>query len=40
VKPGKDGRIRCGDRIRALGKAVSGARPFEMFDILIGRQSM
>ena len=40
VKPDKSGKMRCGDRMRALGRAVSGARPFEMFDILIGRQSM
>jgi hypothetical protein len=40
VRPGKDGKLRCGDRMRAFGRAVSGARPFEMFDILIGRQSM
>ena len=40
VKAGKDGKVRCGDRFRAFGKAVSGAKPYEMFDIMFGRQSM
>ena len=39
-KPGKDGKRRVGDFMRVFARAVSGARPFEMFDIIIGRQSM
>ena len=39
-KQGRDGKDRIGDRIRIFARAVSGARPFEMVDILIGRQSM
>lgn len=37
---GKDGRKRPGDMMRVFARAVSGARPYEWFDILIGRQSM
>jgi hypothetical protein len=40
VKPGRDGKTRIGDNMRKFGKAISGAGPFEFFDILIGRQSM
>jgi hypothetical protein len=29
-----------GDKIRVWGRAMSGARPFEMFDVMISRQSM
>ena len=39
-KPARDGRRRIGDAMRVFARAVSGARPYEMFDILIGRQSM
>ena len=38
--PGKDGKKRIGDSLRVFARAVSGARPFEFFDVLIGRQSM
>ena len=40
LKPARDGKRRIGDVMRVFARAVSGARPFEMFDILIGRQSM
>ena len=40
MKPGIDGKRRIGDAMRVFARAVSGSRPFEMFDILIGRQSM
>lgn len=36
----KDGKRHIGDEMRAFAKAVSGARPFEFFDIMISRQSM
>ena len=39
-KPARDGKRRIGDSMRIFARAVSGARPYEMFDILIGRQSM
>jgi len=40
LKPRRNGSKAIGDGMRAFGKAISGARPFEAFDILIGRQSM
>ncbi len=40
LKPRRNGQKAIGDGMRAFGRAVSGARPFEPFDILIGRQSM
>ena len=40
LKADKNGRKRPGDQMRVFARAVSGARPYEWFDILIGRQSM
>lgn len=40
LKPARDNRDRIGDRIRVFARAISGARPYEPFDVLIGRQSM
>ena len=40
LKPRRNGTKVIGDCMRIFGKAISGARPFEAFDILIGRQSM
>ena len=40
LKPRKDGKKVIGDELRAFARALSGARPFEKFDVLIGRQSM
>ena len=40
LRPGRDGRERIGDRVRVFARAVSGARPYEFMDVLIGRQSM
>jgi hypothetical protein len=39
IRPGKDG-FRLGDRMRVFARAMSGARPYEMVDIMICRQSM
>ena len=39
-KQARDGKRRIGDAMRIFARAVSGARPFEMVDVLIGRQSM
>jgi hypothetical protein len=40
LRPARDGSYRLGDRMRIFARAVSGARPFEMIDIMICRQSM
>lgn len=40
LKAGRDGKKRPGDMMRVFARAVSGARPYEWFDVLIGRQSM
>jgi hypothetical protein len=40
LRPARDGSYRLGDKMRVIGKALSGARPWEMVDIMIGRQSM
>ena len=40
VKPRVDGSSAIFDDMRGFGKAVSGARPWEPFDIFIFRQSM
>jgi len=40
LKPRCDGKKVLGDELRAFARAVSGGRPFEKFDVLIGRQSM
>jgi hypothetical protein len=40
VKPGRDGKKRIGDEKRVFGRAMSSARRFEFFDIMICRQSM
>lgn len=40
VRPRTDGTENPFDKMREFGKALSSARPFEPFDILIGRQSM
>ena len=40
LRPGRDGRERLGDRVRVFARAISGARPYEAMDVLIGRQSM
>ena len=40
IRPARDGSVRLGDRMRIFGRAMSGARPFEMLDLQIGRQSM
>jgi hypothetical protein len=39
IRPGRDG-YRLGDRMRVFARAMSGARPYEMVDIMICRQSM
>jgi hypothetical protein len=39
IRPGKNG-VRLGDRMRVFARAMSGARPYEMVDIMICRQSM
>lgn len=40
VKPSRDGEIRLSDKLRAFGKAMCNARPFEMVDIMLSRQSL
>ena len=40
LKNRKGGKKVPGDYIRVFGKALSSARPFEMFDIMIARQSL
>jgi hypothetical protein len=40
LKARTDGKKVLGDELRTFARAVSGARPFEKFDVLIGRQSM
>jgi hypothetical protein len=40
LRPAIDGNFRLGDRMRIFGRAMSGARPYEMVDIQICRQSM
>jgi len=40
LKPRRNGKKVPGDCMRAFARAMSGAKPFEMFDVLIGRQSM
>ena len=40
LKPRRDGKKVPGDCIRVFGRALSTARPYEMFDVLIQRQSM
>jgi hypothetical protein len=40
LRPAKDGSYRLGDRMRVFGRAMSGARAYEMLDIQICRQSM
>jgi hypothetical protein len=40
IRPRKDGVVVIGDKLRVWGRAMSGARPWEMLDVLICRQSM
>ncbi len=40
LRPAKDGSYRLSDKMRIFGRAMSGARPFEPFDVMISRQSM
>jgi hypothetical protein len=40
LRPALDGAFRLGDRMRVFGRAMSGARPWEMVDVQICRQSM
>jgi hypothetical protein len=40
LRPARDGSYRLGDKMRVFGKALSGARAWEMVDIMISRQSM
>ena len=40
LRPGRDGQYRLSDKMRVFARAMSGARPFEMFDVMISRQSM
>ena len=40
LKPGTEGEVRLGDKLRIFGRAMSRARPFEQVDILLGRQSL
>lgn len=40
LRVGRDGSLRLADRMRVFARAMSGARPYEMLDIQIGRQSM
>jgi hypothetical protein len=40
LRIGRDGSFRLADRMRVFARAMSGARPYEMLDIQIGRQSM
>jgi hypothetical protein len=40
LRPARDGSYRLGDRMRIFGRAMSGARAYEMLDIQICRQSM
>ena len=40
LKPATDGDYRLGDRMRVFGKAMSNARPFEMMDVMLSRQSL
>lgn len=40
IRPRKDGVVVIGDKLRVWGRAMSGARPYEMLDVLICRQSM
>lgn len=36
----QDTEERVADRLRVFGKALTGARPFEMFDVMVSRQSL
>ena len=40
LKHGRDGKKRLSDQTRVFGRAMSSARRFEFFDIMICRQSM
>ena len=40
LRPGRDNEYRLGDRIRVFGRAMSSARPWEMVDVCISRQSL
>ena len=40
VKTRRNGSKSLGDELRAFGRAASGARPWEAFDVMIGRQGM
>ena len=40
LRPRRDGSIVIWDKMRVFARAVSGARPYEPFDIFIHRQSM
>ena len=40
LRPAKDNEYRLGDKIRVFGRAMCSARPFEMVDICLSRQSL
>jgi len=40
LRSARDGSLVIGDRMRVFARAMSGARPYEMVDVMIGRQSM
>jgi hypothetical protein len=40
LRPARDGSFVIGDRMLVFARAMSGARPYEMVDVMIGRQSM
>ena len=40
LRPARDGEFRLGDKLRVFGRAMSSARPYEMVDVCISRQSL
>ena len=40
LRPARDGEYRLGDKIRVFARAMCSARPFEMIDVCISRQSL